>query len=139
MLISRRAYAPLADMALTWYLELNVTLPLVCPHMFTDKKQCYTKKCNSWYNRQKLKTSALSKGMLLTQQLIDTDAIRMNLTVPTPGFLRPESLIKALARIFSIYLTAVYNQYYIQVHINTHTVMHPANYMKNVIFDCRSR
>lgn len=110
MLISRRAYAPLAGTALASYLELNITLPLMCHHMVTAKKQCYTMKCNSWCNKQILKTSTLSIVVLLTQPLLNTDVVSMNFTVPTPGFLRPESLIKALAHIFSICLTAVYNQ-----------------------------
>lgn len=102
------------DGALTTYLEQYRTLALMCPHTFTDKMQGYAKKCSSWCNREKLKSSALWNAVLLTvvdwfglegfikiiptlwhglgylplNRVAQSPNSRMNLTVPTKGFLR---------------------------------------------------
>lgn len=41
--------------------------------------------------RTEVEDLAPSNAVLLMQQLIDTDAVRMNLTLPTPAWLRSES------------------------------------------------
>lgn len=100
LLHSRHGY-----MRMTSYLKLKKTWHLVSSQ---TKKQCYTEKCNSTsITDRRWKFWYCQKQCCLPIIYLILMPLEWNLAVPTPVFVRPESLTKALGRTLSIYLPAV--------------------------------